>query len=344
MVKGDVATALGPILTKVIHALQQDLDLDDIYDLVKDQLLTVMLVQRIVVSFLDTERARLLAYVLHDDLPGEVVTGFSIPKLYHGPWKAVLTGEAVVARPITSSSTPADSPLAKQGIRSYICLPIVARGETVGILELDSDAKGESEVFGKEHVALLRPLTELLGLALERQRNLDAVKDLTRKSQTVRALGQLALRGGSLDAFLMEAMTGIQAAFGYANCGYFQVDSAVQELVLTHTAGNFKREQKLWTRHSVEQGLLGRAYRMATVVLCNDTEKDPDHEKLPEMEVRSMLVIPVVLGIEVEGLVVISSPSVSHFREQDIAISEMLGLIVAMKVASEKVPERLIGA
>lgn len=122
-------------------------------------------VSRVALAHVDANRERELAA-----LPPHVPLD---PQAPHGTFRVLRSGEPELvttgqAPPAYPAPLPPGFPLTHVGTRSYICVPLLARGRTFGTLTLAYGLSGRE--YGEEHVALARDLAARAALAIDNAR------------------------------------------------------------------------------------------------------------------------------------------------------------------------------
>jgi len=103
--------------------------------------------------------------------------GAVIPLVGSGLGHAILEGKPVLQKDILHSHRfIEDMKLLEDGIRSYVILPLVARGKSLGVVALGSK---RSEAFEEETMVRLQPLISHLALAFDNVHLMQRMRDLS---------------------------------------------------------------------------------------------------------------------------------------------------------------------
>jgi TonB family protein len=149
------------------------------------------------------------------------------------------------------------------------------------------------------------------------------------ESDVAHLVRTLAVHGGgasfadlALDLVLNEIVE--QARLATTATGAAIALSRGDEMVCRATSG--ANAPDLGVGLNTRSGLSGACVRTRQVQRCDDTEKDPrvDSAVSRSLEVRSVLVVPVLNGEELAGVFEIFSPLVSAFSERDVQTLQAL--------------------
>jgi TonB family protein len=160
----------------------------------------------------------------------------------------------------------------------------------------------------------------------------------------VRVASQLAQHAGessgelALDLVLHEIVeqTRLATMATGAAIALFRDD----EMVCRATSGVSAPD--LGVRLNTRTGLSGACVRTRQVQRCDDTYSDPrvDTEALRNLDVRSILVVPVIKDNDLVGIFEILSPRVRAFGERDVLTLEALSRRIVQNLESAaKIPE-----
>jgi signal transduction histidine kinase len=97
------------------------------------------------------------------------VNGENRKKMEVSPPPMVRSGETYVVDDLTAVSdlSDVDRGLLLEGIRSYVNVPLIARGRTIGSLNLYSEQPG---AFSEEHIEIAREVADVLAIAIQQAR------------------------------------------------------------------------------------------------------------------------------------------------------------------------------
>jgi len=186
--------------------------------------------------------------------------------------------------------------------KSELAIPILFRGDLIGVLDIQSDVK---DAFTRNDVTLLEMLTDMLAAAivnarmfweLRERENALTVLDRISKQISYRQESSVILDQTARDA--ANLLKGEKAIVGLK-------DEANGTVVWVATY-NFGRETVDDTKVPADRGVTGRALSRLKAEVVNDYLSDPDAvpEDAERLDIRSMVCAPLV--IEGRGIGVIN--------------------------------------
>ncbi len=99
--------------------------------------------------------------------------GLRLPKEATPAGKVITTGRSLLRHDILGDEYPADKLLVEEGVRSSIFIPLISKGEVLGIVNMDSF---QPQAFSDGDLKLLEPVARQLGLVLDNARLRDQTK------------------------------------------------------------------------------------------------------------------------------------------------------------------------
>ncbi len=215
---------------------------------------------------------------------------------------------------------------ATRWIRSHLVIPICHQGKVLGLLRLDS---AHPHHFTEEHVERLRPLASTAAIALEKARLYErARQELTRRRQAeiilqhrlrqLEVLYHLSERlapAQDVHAVCRTVVEGLHTIIGYTYLGIFLVDEETGDRVLCASRG--------WEmdvspgRLRPGEGLSERALLDGRLHYTPDVRKEPRY--VPGVGTGAEVDIPLRIGDEIVGVLVVESAQPHSFTEDDFA-------------------------
>ena len=118
----------------------------------------------VVIFDLETSEATVLAVQVNDET--SLGTGARVPLEVFGDIEELRQGKIHTVEDIRTLSqlTPTIQALQADGVRSYINVPLISRGELIGLLNLGSDRSG---TFAPEYVEIARAVADSLAIAIQ---------------------------------------------------------------------------------------------------------------------------------------------------------------------------------
>ena len=205
--------------------------------------------------------------------------------------------------------------------RSEVAFPLVARGDVIGILDVQSH---KAITLSNEEIATLQTMANHLAHAIQNARLYNQVE---RQATTAGALydasqaitSSLAIED-TLNTITQQASR-LTVAIGSEVTLAYLAKVHDERLIL---AATYPPEQLTELKESIESldlnqdscGITGRAIKTGQPQLVRDVRLDNDYIAC-DPKIRSVLAVPIKSGQHVKGVVVVESPNLAAFDEQD---------------------------
>src|SRR5207244_3443970 len=200
------------------------------------------------------------------------------------------------------------------GSHAELVVPLRRKGRVIGALNLLSDTVGQ---FTETDEAILRQFAAHVAVAIENARLFEHERQYT---STLETLSDIAREFGAilnLDELLTRIASLTRRVVDYRTFGIMLIDEDTQEL-----------EMKLGVRYGarvdlprvkIGSGLIGYAALHKAPVLVPDVSLDPRYIKVVD-DVRSELVIPLLLQDRCIGVFDLESPDLDAFNKSHVDI------------------------
>jgi len=216
--------------------------------------------------------------------------------------------------------------------RGLIIVPLVARGEVIGTIGVDSSERGRK--FTADEVVLVETMAGQLASAAENIRLFDEAQRRARELEAVAEVGTAASTLLDTQTLLQTVVDLTKSRFALYHAHVYMMNDAGQALTLAAGAGRAGQAMVAEGRRiplGAEQSLVARAARTRQGVVVNDVRAEPGflpHPLLPET--RSELAVPLIAGDKVLGVFDVQSQFPSRFTEEDVRIQTTLATQVAV--------------
>jgi diguanylate cyclase (GGDEF)-like protein len=163
------------VLSRITATLSASLDLKTVIPPFARELLAIQAFDRLACCFVNDSGD----YIELTGYPEEATWGLGsvLPVVGSGPGSVVLNNRSVVQRDLLHNHRfIEDMRLLEEGIRSYVLLPLNARGRSIGVLALGSQQSG---TYDDATLALLQPLADSVALAFENVRLFQKTRELS---------------------------------------------------------------------------------------------------------------------------------------------------------------------
>jgi sigma-B regulation protein RsbU (phosphoserine phosphatase) len=316
--------ALGREVTSV-------LDLNELLQKIPQIIGRITKFQAFAVYLLDRQGEELtIAYSV--GYPEDVARTLRV-KVGHG-----LVGAAVAgAQPILVNDVRTDPRYveAVPGSHAELVVPLRRKGRVLGALNLLSDTVGQ---FTETDEAILRQFAAHVAVAIENARLFEHEREYT---STLETLADIAREFGAIldpDELLTRIASLTRRVVDYRTFGIVLVNEETQELEMK-VAVRYGEKVEL-PRVKVGTGLVGYAALHKEAVLVPDVSVDPRYIKVVD-DVRSELVIPLLLKDRCIGVFDLESPELDAFTKGHVEILTLLASQAAVAIENARLYETI---
>ncbi|WP_456434377.1 GAF domain-containing protein [Thermosulfuriphilus sp.] len=251
----------------------------------------------------------------------------------------VLEGEPL----LLEASSWADRPLFKEifsreGIKSFVTVPVISRGQTIGMLSLFSR---QSREFSSEDIDFLKVLAEQCGIIIENaclyRHQLRQVKYL----KTVNEIGKALNSTLSFREILDLIVTKLPEVMGLKGCTIRLLDPKGGHLELVAASGlseEYLSRGSIDDERAIHEALAGRP------VAIYDATRDSRiryQEAARREGVKSILAVPILVEGEILGVLRLLTSEPRSFSETEVnfamAVAEQGGIALKKAQAYEKI-------
>ena len=218
---------------------------------------------------------------------------------------------------------------------SQLAVPMRRKGKVIGALNLLSEHGG---AFTDSDEALLRQFAAHVAVAIENARLFRSERQYTETLETLAEIGREMSSILDLDALLTRIASLTKRIIDYRTFGIFLLNDATNDL-----------DMKLAVRYGEEgtaknvklgEGLVGWAALHKEPVLVSDVSKDPRYINLIE-DVRSELVIPMLIKERCIGVFDLESPELNAFSKENKELLTLLASQAAVAIENARLYEQV---
>jgi GAF domain-containing protein len=225
------------------------------------------------------------------------------------------------------------------GGESGLMTPIEVRGEVIGALDIRGRTGTELD---HEDELILEAVAEELASALEQARLMEEIR---RRAVQLQAAAEISRETTSqLDSatLLNRAVNLLHDRFGYDQVSVYRLDWQTSTAVVQAAAGQ-GAEALLADGHSVPVGsetVLGYVLQGGNSYAATDDAEDPYFHVTPYLaSARSELGLPLMIGDQVFGAILIRHSQPNAFGRDDITVLEVLADQIAVGVQNARLFE-----
>jgi transcriptional regulator with GAF, ATPase, and Fis domain len=306
-------------LNHITFAINATLDVDQIFLTIERELSKLLSFDWLSFALLHPRRTgRMRLYESALTQPGDQAADMKVP--IHGTLAEVMSlRRSVIVESVDPAKLDAEDPLGPAtrtlGIRTVVCIPLVAKAELIGTLNLASTLP---LCYQTDDLPLLQQVAAQLALAIDKARLL---MEERRRAEQLRLLNEVAKEVvSSLDktTLISRVVNEVHHAFDFVHLSAFLLDTSRRECRLIATAGRWHDSVPLGWTMSLDEGVIGRAMRDARPYLAEDTASDPYYLPLPGVDSQTELVVPIIARGQVLGCLNAESHLPRAFDAEDI--------------------------
>jgi phosphoserine phosphatase RsbU/P len=310
--------ALGREVTSV-------LDLDELLQKIPELIARLTKFHAFAVYLLDSSGQELtVAYSV--GYPENVAQSLRV-RVGHGlVGTAVAEGEPILVNDVRADARYVE---AVPGSQAELVVPLRRKGRVIGALNLLSDTVGQ---FTETDEAVLRQFAAHVAVAIENARLFEHEREYT---STLEALSDIAREFGSilnLDELLTRIANLTRRVVDYRTFGIILVNEDTQELEMKVAV---RYGEQVIPRLKIGAGLVGYAALHREPVLVPDVSVDPRYIKVVE-DVRSELVVPLLLKGRCIGVFDVESPELNAFAKSHVEILTLLASQAAVAIENAR--------
>ncbi|MEW6320140.1 MAG: GAF domain-containing protein [Acidobacteriota bacterium] len=283
------------------------------------------------VYLLDEDRQELrIAYAV--GYPDDALRNFRL-KVGEG-----VVGTAVAEqRPIVVSDVAADPRFIQVApdVRSELVVPLRHKGRVVGALNLLSNRVG---AFTERDEAILRQFGAHVAQAIVNARLFESEREYASTLETLADLGREMSAILDLDELLTRLAQLVKRLIDYRTFGIALLDDAtgLLEMKIAISYGDSKRVPPV----KLGEGLVGYAALHKEAVLVPDVSKDPRYINAVS-DVRSELVIPLLVKDRCIGVFDLESPELDAFSKKHVELLTLLAAQAAIAIENARLYESI---
>ena len=218
------------------------------------------------------------------------------------------------------------------GMRTALVMPLVYKTRVIGALNILSR---HANAFDETDMPLLGQFAAFVGVALEHARLFEHER---RTSDTFETLAEISRELASildLDELLTRLGQLVKRVIDYQTFGVLLLDDEQRLCVKASVAFGEACERRTF---ALTEGLVGYAALHCEAVLVGDVSKDPRYVPCVD-EIRSELVIPLMLKERCIGVFDLASAELDAFSRQDIQVLTPLANMMAVAIENARLYE-----
>lgn len=335
-------SAEAGMLAQMAQLMVGTLDLDRLARLIARYAVRTLGVERCIVGFHDLDGRGTLKQIYQYGFPSQQVPLVEGGRetLQRIVLRHTLDSRTLVVADARSDDRPEVLALARQlDARSFISVPLLARGRPVGLIYLDT-REPRQHAFGPQDQRILAAIADQAAAALEGARLYEAER---RRGQQLGVLNEAGRRmvAASSPAELFEAVIAIvRGSFGYDWVAVALIEG--DELVFVAGSGHGEGGVPPYRFPLDGPGLPPWAARAGRSLSVADVALDPRYIALGGEQCRSELVVPLRTKERVIGVLDVQSARAGAFGEDDEQVLSSLADQLGLAVENARLQERAL--
>jgi signal transduction histidine kinase len=307
-----------------------------------DQLLASLLVRTREMLSADTCAFLLLDEEVEELVPraavgleGQVEQGVRIPVGQGFAGRVAAERRPVILEDVDDADV-LDPILREKGIASLLGVPLLVRGDVIGVLHVGVLRR---RAFGVDDVELLQLAADRAALAIEHARAFEAERRARRRLEHIQLVMDAALTQLELEELLAVLLPRIREVLRTDTCAVLLLDTDERELVARAAVG-IEEEVEQGVRIPVGRGFAGRVAAEQRPVILEDVDHaDVLNPILREKGIKSLLGVPLLVGGDVIGVLHVGVLQHHAFTRDDVELLELVAARVALAIERARLHE-----
>jgi sigma-B regulation protein RsbU (phosphoserine phosphatase) len=320
------------ILAELAREVSSVLDLDELLEKIPNLISRLTNFTVFSVYLLDEKREELsIAYAV--GYPENVVKDFKL-KVGEGSVGTAVAEE----RPLLINDVDADPRYVAvvPGAKAQLSVPLRAKGQVVGAMNLLSDKK---DAFTERDEWILRQFAAHVAQAIATARLFESEREYAETLETLAEIGREMSAILDLDELLTRMAHLIKRVIDYRIFGIALLD-ADTEMLEMKVAIQYGEDSTAMEPVKLGEGLVGYAALHKEVVLVPDVTKDPRYINAVA-NVRSELVVPLLVKDRCIGVFDLESPEVNAFNRKHVKLLTLLASEAAVAIENARLYESI---
>ncbi|MBI2882162.1 MAG: PAS domain S-box protein [Candidatus Tectomicrobia bacterium] len=230
----------------------------------------------------------------------------------------------------------------EEDIHAYVGIPLIVRGQVVGVLNCLSKTPDK---FGKFDCELLETLSAHAAIALQNARAFEEVRAHSKRQEALRRVTRDITGNLDLKTLFTRICKSVCDLLEIEFCRLFILDEKTGGIRMGGSFGYVEEAEKAITTLPQGVGIVHRVVSRREAVAVAEVLKDPDwvdREWAGRAGVRSYLGIPLILGERVVGVLNCLTKEVREFRPEEIALARDFADQAAIALGNARAFEALV--
>ncbi len=223
-------------------------------------------------------------------------------------------------------------------ILSYVGAPLIIKGETIGILNLDSSIEG---FYNQEHAERLKALADQAAVAIENARLFEEIQQNTLHFKLLNEITHEALGASDLDEMMHEIAVNLLEMF-HSEGVYLALWDEKNALTLPKAAAGHMAETYPFLRFEPGETTITSRVLATDRVYIGENGPDPELVSSGKGEIlrnRAVMGLPLIAGSQKLGAAIIAFPLPHHFTPSEITLGIQATGQLALAIAKAELLE-----
>jgi len=320
-------------VNRITNAISSSLDIHDVYQTFFAELKAIVQFDRASLALLDASRESLTVQALSGEAEDGLTVGAHLPVADSAQGYTVMDGKALLRRDLREKQrfTPDGQTLAA-GLLSDISVPLAFKTRVLGVLTLSGR---KLNAYSDQDLEILCQVAGQLAAAIENAR---LFGELERRLDEVQALfnvGQSLVTTLKLDKVLGLIVDAALETIPVAHKAVIHFLDEGNEVLVPKAVSHHGQGAGSSAKMRMGEGVAGRAVMEKEAIYVSDARADPRFVD-SGTDVRSLLVVPMILGETVIGTLSLDSGEAEAFTQDDERLLFMLANQAAIAIENAR--------
>ncbi|MEW5956236.1 MAG: GAF domain-containing protein [Chloroflexota bacterium] len=243
-------------------------------------------------------------------------------KVRNSAWQAVYHKLPLIINDVTRSGYWEPRPELDK-IRSWLGVPLIYKDRVVGVLTLD---KNQPNAFSDAEARYLFTLAYQIAIAVENAQLFEEWEEQATRLKLINEVAQEINTFLDVDELFAALARSIFERLRYDHVAIFELDQTRSVLLLKAIHGERPVNVKSGVyQQAARRNLLGQAIQSGRPLVLNDISQRQETVGIEGLAVRSVLIVPIYVGTQIEALICVGQQSPNGFSDQDLWTVSSLG-------------------
>ncbi len=293
-----VHTRTEKLLLEAARVFNSTLEYEELIELVLRLVIKAVSCEAALVFRVDHDRTDMkIRFMKHDD--------FKMNVFFLELGQGVIGWVSTYREPIILDD-PANDPrvhpfikdFGKMSMRSIISVPLIGKGQMIGVVEAINKADG---AFTAADLDILTGLNDQIAVAIDNAHLYREVKREALEKDLLYQIGKKLSSSLELNEVLREILSSLKQVVDFDAGGVFLIDPTVKEIKSIYSIG-YDQQADDRLQLKIGQGLIGHVASTGEPVIVPDVSRDPHYINV-NPATRSEIVVPIKLNDRMLGVI-----------------------------------------